>query len=71
VQAIRGERDPIFSEAAWKKLERVRPDWHYVELSEIGHVPQLEAPREVAGCLLDWLKGDAPVRQRLRHGAER
>jgi pimeloyl-ACP methyl ester carboxylesterase len=54
VQAIRGERDPIFPAAAWRKLEQVRPDWEYVTLSDIGHVPQLEAPREVTRALVDW-----------------
>jgi pimeloyl-ACP methyl ester carboxylesterase len=57
VQAIRGECDPIFTEAAWRELERIRPDWTYVNLPDIGHVPQLEAPREVAACLVAWLDG--------------
>jgi pimeloyl-ACP methyl ester carboxylesterase len=55
VQAIRGGRDPIFPESAWQRLEQVRPDWHYRTLPDIGHVPQLEAPREVAQCLLEWM----------------
>jgi pimeloyl-ACP methyl ester carboxylesterase len=56
VQAIRGGRDPIFSERAWSKLEQIRPDWEFVNLPEVGHVPQLEAPQEVTHALLGWLE---------------
>jgi pimeloyl-ACP methyl ester carboxylesterase len=55
VQAICGERDPIFTGPAWERLERVRPDWDYVVLRDIGHVPQLEAPREVTRHLVDFM----------------
>lgn len=54
VLAIRGVRDPIFPAAAWRTLERLRPDWEYVALPEVGHVPQLEAPREVTRHLCAW-----------------
>ena len=57
VQAICGERDPIFMGPAWERLERARPDWHYVVLPGVGHVPQLEAPREVTQCLVDFMAG--------------
>jgi pimeloyl-ACP methyl ester carboxylesterase len=56
VQAIRGERDPIFPAAAWRRLERARPDWDYVTLPDIGHVPQLEAPADVTRSLVEWLR---------------
>jgi pimeloyl-ACP methyl ester carboxylesterase len=56
VQALHGSRDPIFPAAAWLELEQRRPDWQHVTLPDIGHVPQLEAPREVAVHLLDWLR---------------
>lgn len=55
VQAICGERDPIFSGPAWERLERLRPDWEYVALPGVGHVPQLEAPREVTQHLFDFM----------------
>jgi len=54
VQAIRGGRDPIFPQSAWRVLERIRPDWDFVTLSDIGHVPQLEAPAEVSRHLSEW-----------------
>ncbi|HEY3499357.1 MAG TPA: alpha/beta hydrolase, partial [Polyangiaceae bacterium] len=55
VLAIRGERDPIFAAGAWQELERVRPDWDYVTLTDIGHVPQLEAPEECTSHMIEWL----------------
>jgi pimeloyl-ACP methyl ester carboxylesterase len=56
VQAIRGERDPIFPASAWQVLERARPDWDFVTLPDIGHVPQLEAPLDVARHLSSWAR---------------
>ena len=44
VQSIRGGKDPLFPRAAWQELERARPDWSHIELDDVGHVPQLEAP---------------------------
>jgi pimeloyl-ACP methyl ester carboxylesterase len=55
VQAIYGTHDPLFPAAAWQRLERARPDWQYVSMHDIGHVPQLEAPAEFAAHMLTWL----------------
>lgn len=54
VQAIRGGRDPIYPASAWHVLERARPDWTFVNLADIGHVPQLEAPLDVTRHLVEW-----------------
>ena len=54
VQVIHGGRDPIFAGAAWQALERVRPDWEYVALPDVGHVPQLEVPLEVTAALVGF-----------------
>jgi pimeloyl-ACP methyl ester carboxylesterase len=54
VQVISGTRDPLFDAATFAELGRRRPDWERVVLEDIGHVPQLEAPREVTRHLLDW-----------------
>lgn len=59
VQAIYGTHDPLFPAAAWERLERARPDWHYVSMPDVGHVPQLEAPAEFASHMLRWLLADA------------
>jgi len=55
VQSIYGSHDPLYPRAAWQQLERLRPDWSHVQLPDIGHVPQLEAPREYAAALAGWL----------------
>ena len=57
---LHGAKDPIFPVAAWQTLERLRPDWHHTLLPDIGHVPQLEAPADVARELVRWL--DTPPR---------
>lgn len=54
VQIIHGDRDPIFAPPAWQKLVQVRPDWEHVLLPDIGHVPQLETPDDVATALLGF-----------------
>ncbi len=60
VQAIQGGRDPIFPASAWRVLEHARPDWDFVNLADIGHVPQLEAPREVTEHLARWCQNHRP-----------
>ncbi|HEX5098836.1 MAG TPA: alpha/beta hydrolase [Polyangiaceae bacterium] len=55
VQVIHGDKDPIFGVPVWKRLERERPDWEHVLLPGVGHVPQLEAPEDVARALVRWL----------------
>ncbi len=60
VLSIHGTRDPLYPIAAWQRLQQLRPDWSHVPLHGIGHVPQLEAPREFAQELSDWLQGHWP-----------
>ncbi len=55
VQVVYGTADPLFPPATWEALRRTRPDWTYVELPGVGHVPQLEAPAQVAASIIDWL----------------
>jgi pimeloyl-ACP methyl ester carboxylesterase len=55
VQVIYGTRDPLYPEAAWRRLRALRPDWAHVPMRDIGHVPQLEAPDEYAAHVLDFL----------------
>ena len=59
VQSIYGTVDPLYPRAAWQRLEQARPDWAHVPLHDIGHVPQLEAPKEFSAELSRWLNGDA------------
>lgn len=72
VQAIQGGRDPIFPATAWEVLANARPDWDYVTLPDIGHVPQLEAPHEVARCISEWASlrlTDARLRSSIHRGS--
>jgi pimeloyl-ACP methyl ester carboxylesterase len=52
VRAIYGSRDPLYPPRAWQYLERVRPDWEYVCMEGVGHVPQLEVPVEFVDHVL-------------------
>ncbi|HTV18472.1 MAG TPA: alpha/beta fold hydrolase [Polyangiaceae bacterium] len=60
VQSIYGSHDPLYPVAAWQVLERLRPDWAHVRLSDIGHVPQLEAAREFTTHFASWLGHHLP-----------
>jgi pimeloyl-ACP methyl ester carboxylesterase len=64
VQSIYGSHDPIYPRTAWRQLERLRPDWAHVELPDIGHVPQLEAPTEFTDQLASWLAQHWPSSSR-------
>jgi pimeloyl-ACP methyl ester carboxylesterase len=68
VLSISGSHDPLFPPAAWDRLKRVRPDWDYVELAQVGHVPQLEAPEPFVEHMLAWL-GRLPVAEAAREHA--
>lgn len=52
VTAVFGGRDPLYPRGAWEQLQRARPDWDYVCMPDVGHVPQLEAPGEFASHML-------------------
>jgi pimeloyl-ACP methyl ester carboxylesterase len=41
---VQGERDRLVRLAAARALAAARPDWRFVILEDLGHVPQLEAP---------------------------
>jgi pimeloyl-ACP methyl ester carboxylesterase len=41
---VQGERDRLVRLAAARALASARPDWRFVVLDDVGHVPQLEAP---------------------------
>ncbi|GIH95147.1 alpha/beta fold hydrolase [Planobispora siamensis] len=56
---VHGERDRLVPAAASRALARTQPSWELVILPGVGHVPQLEAPRETAAEILRWLASDA------------
>jgi pimeloyl-ACP methyl ester carboxylesterase len=57
VLMIHGERDRLVPVAAARAMARAHPDWTLVVLSEVGHVPQLEASAETADAVIAWLTG--------------
>ncbi len=52
VRTIYGGRDPLYPNRAWRSLEWTRPDWSYICMPDVGHVPQLEAPATFAEHML-------------------
>jgi len=56
VQAIHGDKDPIYGVPVWRRLERERPDWQHLLLPGVGHVPQLEAPADVSRALVRFIE---------------
>jgi pimeloyl-ACP methyl ester carboxylesterase len=59
VQSSYGSPDPLYPPAAWRRLQRLRPDWAHVRLPDIGHVPQLDAAREFTAHFTSCLAAPA------------
>jgi pimeloyl-ACP methyl ester carboxylesterase len=55
VLLLHGERDRLVPVTAARVVARNNPSWSLVVLPGVGHVPQLEAPKETAEAILDWL----------------
>lgn len=59
VLLLHGERDRLVPVAAARDIARRHPGWRYVELADVGHVPQLQVPRRTAEEILGWLDQSA------------
>ncbi len=57
VLLIHGERDRLVPISVARMAAKGHPDWTFVVLSDVGHVPQLEAPAEMASAVTAWLTG--------------
>ena len=55
VLLVHGDRDRLVPVAAARDIARRHPTWRYIELPEVGHVPQLQVPDRVADDVLGWL----------------
>jgi pimeloyl-ACP methyl ester carboxylesterase len=55
VLLVHGDRDRLVPVSAARSAARTHPSWSLVVLPGVGHVPQLEAPRECADAILSWL----------------
>ena len=69
VLLLQGDRDRLVPVSVARSAARAHPDWTLAVLPGIGHVPQLEAPRETAQLITGWLAGPAGPASRL--GADR
>jgi pimeloyl-ACP methyl ester carboxylesterase len=62
VLMLQGDVDRLIPVAAARDVARRHPEWRYVELGGVGHVPQLQVPDRVATELLNWLEDTPAVR---------
>ncbi len=53
---IHGLGDRIVSPTAVEWLCSLRPDWHFVQMEDTGHVPQLDAPIRFLDTIVPWLR---------------
>jgi pimeloyl-ACP methyl ester carboxylesterase len=56
VLLLHGERDRLVPVSAARGAAKANPSWSLVELPDVGHVPQLEAPRACAEAIIGWLE---------------
>jgi pimeloyl-ACP methyl ester carboxylesterase len=76
VVLLHGDKDRLVPVSAARSAARANPSWSLVVLPGVGHVPQLEAPRETATAISDWLgsagrlaaESAIPVRRAGSHG---
>jgi pimeloyl-ACP methyl ester carboxylesterase len=59
VLMVQGDRDRLVPVEAARDVAARHPDWRYVELAGVGHVPQLQVPVRIAGEILAWLAATA------------
>ncbi len=52
---VHGSEDRLVSVDSARWAAQQRPDWTYIEMEGVGHVPMLEAANEFASVTLAWL----------------
>jgi pimeloyl-ACP methyl ester carboxylesterase len=55
VLLVHGDRDRLVPVAAARDIARRHPSWRYLELADVGHIPQLQVPDRLAKDVLAWL----------------
>ena len=58
VLMVHGDRDRLVPVSFARAVARANPAWSLAVLPGVGHVPQLEAPRESAGIIAEWLQSE-------------
>jgi len=66
VLMVQGDQDRLVPVAAARDIAGRHPDWEYLELPGVGHVPQLQVPGELATKLIAWLEATAEARAAAR-----
>jgi pimeloyl-ACP methyl ester carboxylesterase len=62
VLMVQGDQDRLVPVAAARDTAARRPDWQYLELPGVGHVPQLQVPEQLATEVIAWLEATAEAR---------
>jgi pimeloyl-ACP methyl ester carboxylesterase len=62
VLLVQGDRDRLVPVAAARDIARRHPAWRYLELADVGHVPQLQVPEKLAAEVVGWLADTAEAR---------
>jgi pimeloyl-ACP methyl ester carboxylesterase len=62
VLLVHGDRDRLVPVAAARDIAHRHPDWRYLEMADVGHVPQLQEPEKLAAEVLGWLDDTAAAR---------
>ena len=62
VLMVQGDKDRLVPVTAARDIAGRHPDWHYLELPGVGHVPQLQVPEQLATAVLAWLGATAEAR---------
>jgi pimeloyl-ACP methyl ester carboxylesterase len=62
VLMVQGDKDRLVPVAAARDTSRRNPTWRYLELAGVGHVPQLQKPKELAQEFLSWLDSTVGTR---------
>jgi pimeloyl-ACP methyl ester carboxylesterase len=61
VLLVHGDRDRLVPVANAREVAGRHPDWRYVELPGVGHMPQLQVPERLAAVVVPWLAESASV----------
>ena len=61
VLLLHGARDRLVPIAVTRAAARAHPTWTLSVMPDVGHVPQLEAPRETAMAITTWLRAAGPA----------
>lgn len=62
---VHGAEDPLVSIDSARWVAAKRPDWDFVPLDDIAHVPMLEAPDLFVDTVTQWLEKQGLEEQRL------